>query len=849
MALAGVRLAPAQTQNVALLSVQSGNGQVACLCTGASLEVFQPITVKATNASGSPVAGATVTWTVNNSGIPTEVGSAAITFGATPGGPTTLTTTTLADGTSTTPISLLLYINQSSTAVPYLVANIQAVSNNSSVIFTETQSLLATNSDASLISANAPTIAIGSQPAQNLAEVNISGGVGTTLITPIQVLVGGQEFASNGVGGVSVRIFNAQTSPTLTCANYGGYADPGSVLSNAQGNALCYPVFNGSGSGSYYVLIGGVPQTDTNINDAIDLQTYGPYNFTSIPGAAAGMQIVSGNNQVGGVGQTLNPLVAEVIDANGNAVQNQAVTWTVTPNGAAAIFSEQTVSGNNGDVAVSVALYSPAIAGCKIVVSLQSNPAISATFQEILTGSVTSLNQVSGNGQSAQTGATFALPLVVQLVGASGAVNNYPVQFTATGPVSFPLGSTVYTGTNGDASITVAAGTTAGTATVTATVGALTQTFTLTVSSGPVVGAPTGMTLVSGNTQSAIINAAFGSPLVVQVNNATGPVSGYAVNFSSSGPVILSSSTATTGSNGQAQITVEAGSTTGSATVTASIAGGYTQVFSLTVLPPGPNLTANSFLNAASQQVGYISPCGLATISAAGLTPAGISALSPAPIFGRLPYSVNGLSVSFAGLPAPIVNVAMGGTNPQVTVQVPCEVNPGTQVPVTVNVGAGNATINTTVKTVSPGIFQTVMSDGVLRAVVVRSDGSFADIGGAVQNPARQNEYVRVYVTGVGPTSPFVDTNNIQDPNADLAGTDATIAGAVQAGIVGGPGLQVISARLAPDLIGVYEIQIAIPGNAPTGNSIQIQVGVVPVNSPAGTAPVSSAIALIPIQP
>jgi uncharacterized protein (TIGR03437 family) len=392
----------------------------------------------------------------------------------------------------------------------------------------------------------------------------------------------------------------------------------------------------------------------------------------------------------------------------------------------------------------------------------------------------------------------------------------------------------------------VAAGATTGKATVTAVAGILTQTFNLTVTSTPTAPPPNGMTLVSGTPQSAIVNTAFASPLIVQVTSTAGPVVGYVVNYSTnSGDIILSSSTATTGSNGQAQITVQAGSTAGTASVTASIPGGFTQTFNLTVSPPGPTLTANSFANAASGQVGAISPCSLATISAAGLTPAGISALSPAPVFGRLPYSVNGLSVTFAGLPAPIVNVAMGSVNPQVTVQVPCEVTPGASVPVTVNVGAGSSSISIPVQSVSPGIFQTAMSDGVSRAVVVRSDGSFADVGGTPPNPARRNEYVRIYLTGMGPTTPFVDTDSIQDPNADLVGTDATVAGVVQAGIVGGGGLQVITARLAPDLIGVYEVQIAIPGSAPTGNSVQIAISVVPVGAASA---VSSIAALIPIQ-
>jgi uncharacterized protein (TIGR03437 family) len=285
--------------------------------------------------------------------------------------------------------------------------------------------------------------------------------------------------------------------------------------------------------------------------------------------------------------------------------------------------------------------------------------------------------------------------------------------------------------------------------------------------------------------------------------------------------------------------------------VTASISG-YSVTFNLTVSPSGPSLSASSFLNAASRQVGALSPCSLAIISAPGLTPDGTSDYSLAPIFGRLPKAVHGLSVTFGGAPAPIVSVTMGAANPEVTLQVPCEVTPGSSVPVAVNVnGGGSATINVPIMTVSPSILQAVMSDGTMRAVVVRSDGSFADVGGTdaydPNNPARLNEYVRIYATGLGVTSPSVGTDSIQDPNADLYGTTANVAGTVQVGIVGFGGLQVISARQAPDLIGVYEVQVAIPSNAPTGNNVQITVGVVPAGSSSSTPAVSSPAAVIPI--
>ena len=70
-------------------------------------------------------------------------------------------------------------------------------------------------------------------------------------------------------------------------------------------------------------------------------------------------------------------------------------------------------------------------------------------------------------------------------------------------------------------------------------------------------------------------------------------------------------------------------------------------------------------------------------------------------------------------------------------------------VPITVNVGGGTATVNMPVQAATPGIFETVMTDGTRRAVAIRPDGSFVSL----QNPARRGEIIRVFVTGMGPTS------------------------------------------------------------------------------------------------
>lgn len=584
--------ANAQNSNVARVSVFAGNGQVACQCSTSTLQSIQPISVQATDVNGIPVPGATVVWFVT-SGQAT-VGASA--------------TVTNSQGIATNTVSLLISDTQATGATPYLVSTIQAIAKNNSVTFTEIQSLL--QGDDSIIQATAPTFGGAS-----LSQATLSANVGSMLSTPIQVHVA--AVGISGVPNVSVRLINAQTSPALNCTYFGGYADPGSVLTNATGDAICYPVFSGSGTGTFNVLVGGEPESG---GVAQGLQSFGPFTFTSVPGPPAAMQIIAGNNQVGVAGQALNPLVARLADANGNAVQNQAMTWTVTPAGAVTLTNAQSFTDNNGEVSTSAALNPSAASGVQVTVALQSNPKISATFQLSLIGVVTSLTKISGDGQSAQVGTYFALPLVVQVNNASGPVTNYPVQFFTTGPVSITSGTTVSTNASGQAAVTVQAGSIVGTATVTAVAGLSSLTFTLTVTNASTI-QPNGLTMISGNNQTVNINTAFPVPLIVQVNSVAGPVSGFPVSFSVTGPVTISSSSVVTNTNGLAQVTVQAGATAGTATVGAVINAGSTAFaffFTLTVLPPGI-----SVCNFAIAPVSQVIPAAGGTGSIGVLTSAG----------------------------------------------------------------------------------------------------------------------------------------------------------------------------------------------------------------------------------
>lgn len=445
-----------------------------------------------------------------------------------------------------------------------------------------------------------------------------------------------------------------------------------------------------------------------------------------------------------------------------------------------------------------------------------------AINMQVAPGVPTALTVVSGNNQSANAGQSVAVPLVVSVSGQSGPLSGQTVNWTVSPAGAATLSSSSSTtGSNGQASTNVVlASTAAGPVTITAKLAnSSIAAATFTITAVPLVSV-TALQYISGNSQTALQNVAFSSPLIVQVNGSNGqPLSGVPVAFTvSSGTATLSSNSVTTGSNGQASVNVTAGGTVGNVTVTATV-GTYTQTFNLTISPPGPALSTATFMNGADFQVNSLSPCSIATIMASGLAPS-LSGTNAASMVGALPYSLGTDTVTISGAQAPIYNVANVNGQQQLTFQVPCSVQPGSN-PITVAVGAGSATATVNINPASPGVFETAMSDGVTRAVMVRPDGSFV----STSNPARRGEHIIVYATGLGPTTPSVGTNSLPIPGVPANTNYPVIVGVNNAGV------SVDYARLSEDLIGVYVVSFQVPTDTATGNNVTFSIGVAPQGS------------------
>ncbi len=445
---------------------------------------------------------------------------------------------------------------------------------------------------------------------------------------------------------------------------------------------------------------------------------------------------------------------------------------------------------------------------------------------------------ISGNNQTVNPGNLTPLPLTAQVTDLGGnPSNNAAVTWSVTqgsATISHQSTASAY---NGYVSANVSP--TVGPVQVTVALAAnnkVTGVFTVNVNI-----VATGITIVSGNSQSANENAPFADPLIVQVSNNTAAVQGATVNFAvTSGSATFSSpASAVTNAQGQAQVTVDAGPTAGPVVVTATMKSGSTtlsQTFNLTVNPPGPVITA--IVNAASFGGQSVAPCSLATIFGTGLTP-GLQGVAEAFIAPQT--QVANVTVAFGTVLAPILDVANVNGQESVSVQAPCELTPGAaQMVVSVDTNPSTP-FPVTVAEYAPGIFQTAMSDGTLRAVLVRQDGTFVSL----ENPARRGDNLRMFVTGLGQTTPALFTNEFDpliEQNGYLVPQLLPVNASLVVGVDNG-GVPVTWAGYAYGMVGVYEVDFQVPQSTAMGNNIPFAIAVY-----QGTNLVFGNGSLIPIQ-
>lgn len=214
-----------------------------------------------------------------------------------------------------------------------------------------------------------------------------------------------------------------------------------------------------------------------------------------------------------------------------------------------------------------------------------------------------------------------------------------------------------------------------------------------------------------------------------------------------------------------------------------------------------PRLTSSSVVNGASYVAG-LTPGSAATAFVSGAKyNAGVTAAESLP----LPTAIEEIAVLVDDVPAPLYAVANVGGLEQINFQAPFELAGAQSARVAVRRGAvTGAAVDVGVFDAQPAVFT---SDGA-KAIVVRAAGNTLV---TAESPLQPGENVYLYATGLG-TVDNTPATGAATPESPLARTRT-----LPAVTIGGQSAIVSFAGLAPGLAGVYQVNLVVPVNIPSG--------------------------------
>ncbi len=260
---------------------------------------------------------------------------------------------------------------------------------------------------------------------------------------------------------------------------------------------------------------------------------------------------------------------AEVRDQNGNVMAGQAVAWSSSNAPVAEVSSTGLITAKGHGTAI----ISASAGGASGSVGLQVDRAAVALVES------------GGDGQTGVVESALPERPTVLLTDALGSpVPNRIVQFGVTGGGGSVV-STATTGQDGTASVEWVLGTLLGAQRLRATIAQFSVDFTATAIAGPAAS----IAKVSGDSQTGVVLATLGLPMVIKLEDALGNATvGQEVEFSTSAGS-LSTMTGTTDENGLASTTLTLPATVGLVTVTASVTAlGLEATFTATAIAGVP---------------------------------------------------------------------------------------------------------------------------------------------------------------------------------------------------------------------------------------------------------------------
>jgi uncharacterized protein (TIGR03437 family) len=239
------------------------------------------------------------------------------------------------------------------------------------------------------------------------------------------------------------------------------------------------------------------------------------------------------------------------------------------------------------------------------------------------------------------------------------------------------------------------------------------------------------------------------------------------------------------------------------------------QILLVTLTPkaPQPQISAGGVVVHASTST-TVAPGSIFDIYGTNFASSAVTAPPGAQL---LPTILGTTQVLVNGIPAPLFYAGPA----QIVAQIPGAILTGTASVVVVNAGAASAPVSVTVQQAAPSI----LTYGTNRAIVENQDYSL----NSSANPAQSGSFAVAYVVGSGPVSPAIPDGEpapLSPLSRETLNTTVT---------VGGMPAQVLFAGMAPEFVGLVQINFQVP-DLPAGNyPIEVVVGTAQSNTPAMT--------------
>jgi len=231
-------------------------------------------------------------------------------------------------------------------------------------------------------------------------------------------------------------------------------------------------------------------------------------------------------------------------------------------------------------------------------------------------------------------------------------------------------------------------------------------------------------------------------------------------------------------------------------------------VSGFTVLPwnydssvPAPHI--DKIVNAADLTT-FIAPGGLISLFGSQLSPVNI-ATNEIP----LPTALADSCLSVNGLPVPILFVSPS----QINAQMPFE-SLGHVTMILRTPGGVSDNYNLTITPGAPSVFRAQVQQSSVPTIVRVKNNQLV----TQSNPVHKNDTLTIYLTGLGQTTPAVETG-MPSPTRPLA--TALNAPTV---VLGWTTLPILYAGLTPGEVGVYQINVKIPTSVEKGSAVTLTI-------------------------